>query len=184
MRPAVAWLAAAIVALASSPAATASSYPALELNEIWAAADRIIFATVDDVRVEERDDEPWTVVTLEVDRVLAGGDATDDDGERDDDPVELSFLGGELPGGRALTVASMPRFDAGEEVLVAIRDDDALASPLVGFRQGLWRLTGAGLVDERGRALGVGPDGLARNGPATSLDEVLNAVGEAAEAAP
>lgn len=109
------------------------------------------------------------------------GDGADEPDEPADDAgaerVSLSFLGGEVPGGPRLTVAGFPRWETGEQVLVFAYDDDRLASPLVGVRQGLWRVGPSGLEDDDGAFLAVEADGrLLRSDKGAGLEAVLTAV--------
>src|SRR5690606_32035026 len=106
------------------------------------------------------------------------GSAEDDDlAELPPDSLELTFLGGEAPGDRRLVVAGSPSWRTGETVLVAAYDDPDLASPIVGFRQGLWRLVGDAFVDEDGRGLGLDAAGrLVRSDLPAAPAEVLSAV--------
>lgn len=117
----------------------------------------------------------------------SGGDGGDvgDVADEPDDPadtagaerVSLSFLGGEVPGGPRLTVAGFPRWETGEQVLVFAYDDGRLASPLVGVRQGLWRVGPSGLEDDDGAFLAVEADGrLLRSDMGAGLEAVLTAV--------
>lgn len=165
-----------------APLALAVGYRALTLEEIWADAEIVVFGTVDAVTVEAREGEPWTRVAVDPERLLEGGGADGDEDEGEpaaEELLEFWALGGELPSGEALTVAEMPRFEEGERVLLALYDDDALASPIVGFRQGLWRLGSDGLTDPRGRRLSVADGELLRNGDEGGLEDVLDAVAAA-----
>lgn len=163
-----------LVALAAALPVQATTYRFLELEELWARSELAVFGTVAAVEVEERGGEPWTLVRLDVERNLLADEPASEEGEADE--LTLSFLGGTLESGRSLEVELMPRFREGEQVLVLAYDDEALASPVVGFRQGLWRLTGAGLVDEDGRRLSLEDQALLRDGEGGALDELLDAV--------
>lgn len=162
-------------------------------------ADRVFLGTVADVRVEGRQGTPWTLVTFEVEAVLKGSEDDGDgyeaegssgagasDGAQDDPaplapdalPGELvlAFLGGAAPGGSVMTVAGMPAFDVGERVL-AFSYADAYASPIVGYRQGLWRVTPGAVRNDDGDLLSVDANGsLSAGGDGSSLDDVLAAL--------
>ncbi len=148
------------------PTAGATTYTALSLEEIAQKADTAFYGTVGEVRVEDRDGEPWTVVTFTPERTLKG-----DLGES----FELSFYGGTPPEGPALLVDGMPRFETGETVLL-FAYDAAYYSPVVGFSQGLWRLSDAGLRDETGRVLSLDEEGaLEPDGSGAATEDLLSA---------
>lgn len=162
----------ALTALISTGFAT--TYLQLSPQAMLAKAGLVFVGTVTDVRVANQGGQPWTQVRFRVDTPLEGIPV---DGQgRAKQPVELSFLGGTVPGGPALTVSGMPRFSVGEKVLL-FAYDQKYASPIVGFRQGLWRVTPAGLKGEDGTLLSVSPKGeLVRGGSGASLDAVVNAI--------
>lgn len=163
----------AAATLAALSPAHATTYRQLALPDMLAAAEVAFFGTVSGVRVEERAGDPWTVVSFEVARAFVGATG----GE----PLELAFLGGALPGGESLDVALMPAFERGEEVLVLAYEGE-FYSPIVGFRQGLWRRVGSDLVDEEGIRLGLDEEGALAPGAAGGEAEVvLDAVGLAFE---
>lgn len=158
--------------------AWATTYVQLDVDAMLERADMAFLGDVVDVRVVERDGLPWTRVSFEVVRDLAAeAEAADDPEPLAEDValrVELEFLGGALPGEPALAVALMPTFTVGERVLV-LAHDEPHASPIVGFRQGLWRVDGDALADLEGRRLGLEDEALAVDGPPAPLDAVLDA---------
>lgn len=157
-----------LLGLLLSTGAWATTYRELSLSEMLERTQLAFLGTVASLRVEERQGEPWTVVEFEVERALDG--VIGDSGR-----LELAFLGGELPGA-ALRVNLMPRFEVGEQVLLFAYDEPYI-SPVVGFNQGLWRRGDAGLLDERGRALGLDDEGrLAVAGVETDVDLILDAI--------
>lgn len=167
------WLPLALAAALAAPVAGASTYldtaPAVMIEK----ADLIFVATVADVRVTLQQGQPWTTVRFTVETALKGlaGAGGDSPGT-----VELDFLGGRPAGAPALTVSGMPAFSQGERVLVMAYDQH-YASPLVGFRQGLWRVDARGLTDPEGRLLSVDADGaLLRGGGGAPLERVLEAI--------
>ena len=171
----------ALVAVAGS-FALATTYVDLTLEQMASAADLAFLGEVADVVVVERDGMPWTRVEFRVERdLLAGGpDGAGDDGD-DGEPdaaegtLQLEFLGGTLPGGPSLAVALMPSFAVGERVVVLAYDELA-ASPIVGFRQGLWRVEGDALVDETGVRLGLDGETPSAGGAAAPLDALVDAI--------
>lgn len=137
-------------------------------------ADRVFVGTVVDVSVTERAGAPWTEVRFEVDSLLKG--AADGGADEQLSLLTLAFLGGSMPGGEVLTVAGMPAFATGERVL-AFTYAEPYASPIVGFRQGLWRVTPGGLRDEDGTLLSIAADGtLESGGDGASMEAVLSAL--------
>lgn len=154
--------------------AWATTYRELSLDEMLELTQTAFVGTVSSVTVEERQGEPWTVVEFTIERPLRG---TAISGRRQ----ELAFLGGELPGG-TLRVNLMPTFQLGEEVLLFAYEEQYI-SPVVGFNQGLWRRGDDGLVDARGRRLGLDDEGrLTEGGVEGDVDLVLDAVERELEA--
>jgi hypothetical protein len=128
--------------------ASATTYIELPLDQMLAKADIGFFGTVSAVRIEDRG-EPWTVVTFAVKQPLLNVD---------NPAIELSFLGGALATGESLTVNLIPTFREGEDVLILAYDHPYI-SPIVGFRQGLWRLTPLGFRNEEGLLLSIAAAG-------------------------
>jgi hypothetical protein len=121
----------------------------------------------------DRNGEPWTRVTFRVIESLLG---TEEDAN-----VTLTFYGGTLSNGVSVTVNLMPQFQEQEEVLILAYNDE-LYSPIVGFRQGLWRNATLGLRDEIGRALTLNEDGtLSLGGSGGSTEDILRTLREALE---
>ncbi len=147
--------------------AFATTYAELTLDELFTRAETAFYGAVSEVNVEERDGEPYTVVTFDVTRALEG-----EPGET----LELAFLGGTLEGGRSLDVTGMPQFSLGDEVIV-FAYDTPYYSPIVGFSQGLWRLSEEGFRDEAGRVLSLSEAGdVTRDGAGAGTDALLNAL--------
>lgn len=158
---ALAW---SLAALALTTVALATVTIPLDLDARLQRSVDAFVATVASVRSETVGDEAWTVVTLDVESWLRSG------GEDVDDPaaegsarptVELAFLGGEAPGVPRLEVAAMPRLVDGERVLLLTHGaGGGLASPLVGFDQGIFRLVDDVWTDADGATLGLDPRGV------------------------
>lgn len=173
-------LVAALVMLLGT--ALATTYTALSLEEIAQRAELAFLGTVTEVEVEERGGDPWTVVTFAVERSLLG-DILDDDGEVTD-ALSLAFYGGSLSDGSSLIVNEMPGFVPGEEVIL-LAYGEPYYSPIVGFSQGLWRLTEAGFRDEQGRVLSLDEEGvLLPEGSGAGTEELLTALEALLEANP
>lgn len=178
--------------------ASATTYRLMSPSQVILDADLIFLGTVADIVVENRSGEPWTVVTFRIDELVRGfgfdpealdaesdtesgqdtgsGAGQEDDQQLVPETVTLAFLGGSTAGAELL-VSGAPtwRFDA--EYLVAAYEQEGLASPVVGFRQGLWHLGDDGPVDLDGMALAVADDGaLARSLEGATLSQVLRAV--------
>jgi hypothetical protein len=162
--------------LAGAPA-SATTYLQLTPQAMLARAGLVFVGTVADVRVTNDGGRPWTHVRFNVDTALEGVPV--DAQGRPTGPVELAFLGGAVPGGPALTVSGMPQFKVGEQVLV-FAYEQSYASPIVGFRQGLWQVTPAGLQDEDGTLLSVSGTGtLEAGGSGAPLDSIVKAIRDA-----
>jgi len=174
------WPAAAalLVALLAAPlpwtAARATTYLRLGPDQMLDKADIVFVGTVSSVSVSVKNGRPWTAVTFDVGTPIEGI-ATDANGKATG-PKVLSFLGGDATGGPALTVSGMPSFKDGERVLV-FAYDQAYASPIVGFRQGLWQVTDAGLVGLDGRRLSLDANGdLVAGGAGAPLQQIIAAI--------
>jgi len=182
------WLAAALLAVTAT--AAAAGFVALDLEERLAAADSVAVGVIRGVDVVVRDGEPWTLVTMEVERWwVAGGErvATTANDETTavetalPDSLTAAFWGGRAPGAPPLQVAGVPTFGPGERVLWLLRAaDDGLGAPTVGVTQGVWRWTAGVWRGDDGSSLAVDDDGdLALDGQAAP-DEVLFAALDAA----
>ncbi len=141
-------------------------------------ADRIFVGTVVDVTSRPSAAHPQyfeTVVRFDVEEVVAGTiPAT----------VELVYSGGEVNGIRQ-RIDGMPELAVGERYVVLLEPDQtpALASPFVGFNQGLYRVVGesrasAVVRDRQGRPLAtdVLPAGARDAGGDPTLDTFLDAL--------
>ena len=158
--------------------AFATTYKALTLDEMVAATDLGFYGEVVSIAVEERDGDPWTVVTFDIIRALEGIEANEDAEEN----VSFAFYGGTLPSGESLLVSLMPQFSEGDRVLMLAHDREQY-SPVVGFRQGLWRETTLGLRDETGRLLSLDEeDVLTLEGEGGGTEALLDALQERLDA--
>lgn len=161
-----AWLAAItlVAGLSALGSVQASASVALDLDERLERAVDVFVGEVRSVRQEAFADEPWTIVTVEVEVWLRslGVDVDDPADERLRRPqVELAFLGGTAPGVPRRTVAGMPTLVEGERVLLlSYGPDRRYASNLVGFDQGFFRLIDDVWTDPDGLTLGLGADGI------------------------
>lgn len=166
------WL--ATLALALGMSATATTFRELSLDELFNRAEISFYGAVREVTTENRQGEPYTLVTFEVTRPLGSAPAEATEGEAP--TVQLAFYGGTLPNGQTVSVEGMPEFTLGDEVLV-LAYDAPYYSPIVGFSQGLWRRTPGGLEDTVGRTLSLNAAGaLVRGGDNTDVQAVLGAV--------
>jgi hypothetical protein len=163
-------------ALLVSGLAWATTYRTLTLDEMLAQTDVAFYGQVSEVVTELRDGDPWTLVTFDVLRPLAGL------GE-DAASLQLAFFGGVTEEGAAVSVSLMPSFAPGELVVV-LAYDAPYYSPIVGFRQGLWRRGAAGWQDETGRPLGLADGALEPGGLEGDAEAVLDALAAALEARP
>jgi hypothetical protein len=183
------WLAVALVTFTAT--AASAGFVALDLTERLAAAESVAVGVIGSVDVVVRDGEPWTLVTMEVERwwVVAGARVAGDAAEAPDDTPEAAlpasltaaFWGGLAPGAPPLQVAGVPTFGPGERVLWLLRAaDDGLGAPTVGVTQGVWRWSAGAWRGDDGSSLGVDDDGdLVLDGQ-SAPDEALFAALDAA----
>lgn len=129
--------------------AAATTFVELTVPTLLTRAETALHAVVTDVRSEQRDGEPWTVVTFRVEQDFLT-DAEEDAAE----DVDFAFLGGTRPDGSTLAVELMPVFTVGDEVLLLAYEADYY-SPIVGFNQGVWWLEDQVWRDSRAATLGV-----------------------------
>lgn len=154
--------------------AHATSYLELTPDQMLDKAAIVFVGKVSDTTVKLLSGQPWTQVTFDVETPIEGV-PTDANGNAKG-PVQLSFLGGNAAIGPSLTVSGMPQFQNGDRVLIFAYHQD-YASPIVGYRQGLWRVTAAGLVDEDGRQLSIDDNGnLVAGGSGAALQDVVDAI--------
>lgn len=173
----------ALVMLLLGSLSFATTYRALSLEEMTQRAELAFYGTVTDIQVEEREGEPWTVVTFAVSEALIEL-VTEEGDTAPAESVELAFYGGTLPSGQTLNVEGMPRFQPGDEVIV-LAYKAPYYSPIVGFSQGLWTLTERGFVDPQGRLLSLDEAGaLQRDGAGAGTEALLAALGELLEGTP
>ncbi len=165
------WAACLLVALAGI--AMATTYLALTLDEMLERAELAFHGRVLERATEARDGEAWTLITFEVLSAWRGSQG----GE-----VTLGFYGGTLEGGVSVAVSGMPELAVGDEVIV-LAYDAPYYSPLVGFNQGLWRLTARGFERESGELLSLNEAGeLTLDGDGAAIDELLAALRSRLEA--
>jgi len=130
-------LAIALVVAATPRASFATTVMAVSTTAQAATADRIFVGTVTAVLSRPKATAPKfeTVVTFDVEEVVAGSVPA---------RLDLTFSGGEV-GGILQRIDGMPRFAVGERYVVLLESDQQppLASPLIGFNQGLYRVVGA-----------------------------------------
>lgn len=163
-------LVASLLLVASLPVA-ASTFRLLELPEMIAAAEVAIHGIVRSNDSVLLDGEPWTRVTFEVVTVLADAE----EARIEEGLLSLDFLGGSASGIQ-LSVALMPQFTAGDEVLL-LAYDEPYYSPVVGFNQGLWLLAEDGAWrDVSGESLGLDEDGELQPGTTGDALEIVTAL--------
>lgn len=135
---AVLLVAAALAGCSLSRTAGATTVAGMTTIAQAAAADRIFVGTVTATASRPKAAAPKyfeTMVRFSVEDTVAGAlPAT----------MELTLSGGEV-GGIRQRIDGMPEFSVGERYVVMLEadQDPPLASPLVGFNQGLYRVVGA-----------------------------------------
>ena len=156
--------------------ASATTYRELTLDDMVAQTEIAFYGEVTSLTSSERDGDPWTDVSFQIEEAYLGI-------AEDVESLDLSFYGGTLDDGRSLSINLMPSFQVGDRVVVFAYQGE-LYSPVVGFRQGLWRERNLGLVDETDRALSLDEEGeLILDGPGAGLDDLLAALRARIEAA-
>lgn len=133
----IAAVVAALVLLAERTDATMVAR--LPLGQVARKADRIVHATVSDVRVgRDGNGLPATWATLDIRRSLKG---------RASGTIVIKQYGTATPlaDGTVTRVAGLPRYVAGDEIVLFLRPESPLGftSP-VGFGQGTYRVHGQG----------------------------------------
>lgn len=160
---------AAVLALALGVTG-ATSVLDLSLARLFDRADHVLYGTVTEVDpTAGDDDEARTRIEIDVERRLRVPDDVDDPG----DTHVLTLAAGERDGERTV-VDDLVTVEPGDRILLAQYVDGDAISPIVGVWQGLWRLTGDGLVDLRGGRLGVDDDLLVEGGADTDVEVVLD----------
>lgn len=127
----------------------ATTYKSLSIQEIIERSDIAFQGKVTEVTVELKPnsdgvEEPWTIVSFEVLTSLNG-----DLGETH----SLEFFGGTTDN-KTIVVEAMPNFRVDEEVLI-FAYDAVYYSPIVGFSQGLFKLSEQGWQSESGKWLAI-----------------------------
>jgi hypothetical protein len=165
----------AVFAVASAHATTVAR---LSTAEQAVSADRILVGTVTAVTVRPKASAPQyyeTVIRLDVEETVAGSVPG---------TIELTLSGGEMNGVRQ-RVEGMPEVAVGERYVVLLEADQEprLASPFVGFNQGLYRVVGdtrtsAVVRDRQGLPLAADamPAGARSAGGEPTLDAFLDAL--------
>jgi hypothetical protein len=171
----------AVIALALVPTSrsAATTIESMTTTAQATSADRIFVGTVTAVLSRPKATAPKyfeTVVGFDIEETVAGSTPAH---------VDLTFSGGEV-GGILQRVDGMPRFAVGERYVVLLESDQQppLASPLIGFNQGLYRVIGASRAsavvrDSSGQPLPAAPAGegvaaSARSAGEPSLDAFLD----------
>ncbi len=164
--------------LACSSPVLATTYTLLSLEEMAAQADLAFRGTVRSSEAVLQDGDPWSRVVFEVTEVLRAADPP----LVQDGLLTLEFLGGTADGIQ-LSVALMPQFTPGQEVILLVYDEPYF-SPVVGFNQGLWSLADSGVwLGEDGVALALDDAGELQPGAAdTDSERVLTALRQLLEA--
>lgn len=167
--------------------AVGAGFLRMDLDARLSAANDVLLGTVTAVEVEQRQGEPWTVVTLQVERVWlrdgqpwpsSSGAPDEGDASFDGGVVQAWFWGGHAPGLPSLLVAGMPGFEVGERVIWMLHaQESAPAAATVGVGQGVWRAQGGGWVGDDGSSLGLDGDGrLTLDGVATDEASLFSAI--------
>jgi len=159
-----------LVILISS--ASATSFQELSISDMLEHSQIAFHGRVSAIEFIEKQSEPWTKVDFEILDAIYGLE--------DKTSISLLFYGGSI-NGKTTTVSLMPRFNIDEKVLILAYKNEYY-SPIVGFRQGLWREKPLGLTDESERILSLDKDSkLILDGEGASTDDILAAFKKAFE---
>jgi hypothetical protein len=153
----------AALTLVAADRGAATMVTRLPLDRVTQKADRVVHATVAEVR-SGRDEHglPATWITLDVRRAFKGG-------PRRAFTMKQYGTAAPLPDGTVTRVSGLPKFVAGDEVVLFLRPDSGLGftSP-VGLGQGTYRVRQAG---GRRRVRAAEP-----GAPSRDLDDFLGEV--------
>lgn len=153
--------------------ASATSFQELSMADMLERSQIAFYGRVSAIEFIEKQSEPWTKVDFEIINSLYGLE--------DKKNISLLFYGGSV-NGKTTTVSLMPRFSIDEKVLVLAYKNEYY-SPIVGFRQGLWREQALGLTDETDQILSLNDKSeLILAGDGASTDDILAAFKKAFEA--
>jgi len=161
------------VALAAGTAG-ATTYLLASPESMALEADLVFMGTVDSVTTEARDDRPWSLVEFGDLDVLYDREAKEK-GQEPASQQSLAFLGGNVAGLPTLFVSGLPTFERGERWLVLARQDDGLASPVVGVSQGAWKFGPGGAQAGDGSYLSLDGSGALVRGSSSPTPEDLRA---------
>lgn len=153
----------------------ATSYDALSFEQMLARAELAFYGVVIGSTVIEQDGEPWTQVSFEVLESFRGLD-------EDAVSLELLFFGGQTEAA-TVQVSLMPVFQEAEKVLVFAYEAQYY-SPIVGFRQGLWRESENGFRSETGEFLSLEEGTIVLSGNGLSPLDLLSNLRQAFEVEP
>lgn len=173
-------VAASVVAISSWAAAT--SVLERSVAELFQRADQVIYGVVESRSSQSPVDADApaeaaagassgaTIVTIQVERLYPADDASIPG------TIELRFGAAPDARGHVSVVDDLPIPDEGDRILMARYSGDELVSPVVGFWQGSWTVGAAGLVDLRGRVLGLDGDVVRLGGSDRDATRVVAAV--------
>lgn len=173
-------VAVSVVAIFSWAAAT--SVLERSVAELFQRADQVIYGVVESRSSQSPVDADApalaaagasagaTIVTILVERLYPADDASVPG------TIELRFGATPDARGQVSVVDDLPIPDEGDRILVARYAGDELISPVVGFWQGSWTVGPEGLVDLRGRVLGLDGDVVRLGGSDRDATRVVAAV--------
>ncbi len=153
-------LVACVVPIVLASSVLATTYASLSLEEQVQKAEVIVYAGIKGSSSEEFAGKPWTVYTLEPKRFLRGTAA--------DLPQTEGLPSFKVLGGSRLRFEGAPTFNPGEEVVLFLYKK-RYDSPVVGVRQGAYRVMSGGLLDLDGKPVSL-------NNVPTTLDAFLKRV--------
>lgn len=151
---------------------SATSFQELTIEDMLERSQIAFFGKVTAIDIIEKQSEPWTKITFEILKPLLGLD--------DKTETSLLFFGGNL-NNKTTTISLIPRFSLDENILILAYKNEYY-SPILGFRQGLWREQALGLIDETNRTLSLDEESkLVLDGDGASTTDILAAFKKAFE---
>ena len=101
-------------------------------SDLVADSDTILVGTVSEITNGQENGVPHTYVTFEDLEVVKG--------THTDPTYTASVMGGTAPDGSRMTIAGVPQFEAGNQMVVFIQNNGVQAVPFVGMWQGVFNV--------------------------------------------
>lgn len=146
--------------------ALATTYPALTLEVQLERAEVIVQAVVQDVKLEERNKRPWTVYTLTTKKYWRGEGLL---------PKSSNLASFAIFGNDKIRLEGAPSFKVGEEWIFLLYTKN-FDSPIVGFKQGAYKLDGTSVLDTNGKPVQLDAKPATPSSFITAFEKILGVV--------